>query len=75
MSGQGHSMAAAMLRLARAVTRRALRALEAVHGLDIAVLDYVGMLPRLLDNLADTLDLDDQSAIPVGLCAEPAHRR
>lgn len=64
----GHSMAAAMLRLARAVSRRALREAEAVHEVNVAILDYLSAVPDLLGGLADALDDEEARSVPLGLC-------
>ena len=65
---QGHSMAAAMMRPARATGQRAHRELRRINGLDPAVLDFMSALPELFSGLAHQFDAEEERSIPRGLC-------
>lgn len=74
----GHSMAAAMLRLARATCRRAIRDVGAAHSTGTAALEYLRTVSELLERLADRLDDDEARSVPLGMCVQLsplAHRR
>lgn len=67
----GHSMAAAMLRLACAVSRRAQREIRKLNESDTAVLEFMYLLPDLLTTLANELDVEEERSVPRGMCAQP----
>jgi cob(I)alamin adenosyltransferase len=71
-----HSLAAGLLRLARTVTQRAARSVEATDSDGTATLtDYLTALPPLLDLLAAELDDAEERSVPVGSCIELATSR
>lgn len=65
-----NSLAAGLLRLARTVAQRAARNAAAVGGVETAVLDFLTLLPRVLDLLAAELDDAEMRSIPLGMCVQ-----
>jgi cob(I)alamin adenosyltransferase len=66
-----HSLAAGLLRLARTVTQRAARTVRTVGDRELAdLVDYLTLLPRLLDLVAEDLDNEEERSIPVGMCIQ-----
>jgi cob(I)alamin adenosyltransferase len=70
LTNPGRSTAAAMLRLARAVSERAQRDVRAVSGVSTVVLEFMSALPNLLDALAGELDAEEERSIPLGTCLQ-----
>lgn len=65
-AGPGRSMAAAMLRLARVVSRRAHRELRGVADAD--TLAFLALLPDLFAALAYELDRDEERTVSHSMC-------
>lgn len=62
----GHSMAAAMLRLARVVSQRAHREIRGAADAD--TLAFLSLLPDLFTALAHELDLDEERTVSHTMC-------